>query len=389
MDRRLRPLAARVAAVVALAALYLAAPAAALAFASASPAPTPAESAPAADGDASELITFGIAPASAGRPDARSYVAVTAPPGSVVYDDVAVLNQSDVPLDLAVYPADAVNDAAGALGLPPRAQAPGEAGGWIGLGASAVSVPAQSTEAGIGFVVVPVTITIPLDAEPGDHVAGVVAAITTEGEAGANTPAISLEQRTGARIYITVDGPTKAGLTVTGVRGVYTPGRALGLAGAGRMTVTYTLTNTGNIRLGVEPAARVSSLFGLLAQSADGARVDELLPGSSVEQSIVVDDVWPLVLDSVTVSAPAVAAIGRDDPGIATATGSAFVWAIPWALLAILVLLVGGWLLLRRRRSRARTGGGRHSGGGTPAAPSAPAELPVTSPVLRETQVVP
>lgn len=380
MARRPSLRAARVAAVVALAALCATAPTAAQAVVpSATPAPSPSASAPAPAASGSPLVTFGIAPASAGRPDSRSYVAVMAPPGSVLYDDIAVLNQSDVPLDLDVYPADAVNDAAGALALPARAQALSGAGAWLTLGASAVSVPAQSTKAGIGFVVVPVTITIPADAEPGDHVAGVVAAMTTKGDGGTDTPTIDLEQRTGARVYITVDGPVKPGLVVTSVSADYTPGRALGVAGAGTMTVTYTLKNTGNVRLGVEPAVRVAGPFGLLPQSADGKKVDELLPGSSVEQTVTVDDVWPLVLESVTVSATAVAAIGRDDPGIGTVTGSTHAWAVPWAYLALLVLIAAGWWWLRRRRQRraaARRGRRSHARSAAPdtATPREPAD---------------
>jgi hypothetical protein len=161
------------------------------------------------------------------------------------------------------------------------------------------------------------------------------------------------------------------------------------------MTVTYTLKNTGNVRLGVEPAVRVTGPFGLLPQYADGKKADELLPGSSVEQTVAVDDVWPLVFESVTVSATAVASTGLDDPGIGTVTGSAHAWAVPWALLAIVLIVVGAWLLLRRRRQHRGTpsgGGGRHSGdgGGAPALPPTAAnEQPVTSTPLPEAQAVP
>lgn len=349
MYRHLSTVAVRAAAVVALGAALASGSTAAAG--AAAPAPTP-EASSQADAGTAPLVTFGISPASGGRPDTRSYVALTAPPGSVVYDDIAVLNQSDVPLDLDVYAADVANDKAGTLGLPARSVAPSRAGSWLTLGASTVSVAPQSTTDGIGFVVVPVTITIPADAEPGDHVAGVVAAMTTQGAGGANSPAVDLEQRTGARIYVTVDGPLEPGLAVTDVHAGYDAGRALGVAGPGALTVTYTLTNTGNVRYGVEPSVRASGPFGLLARTADGTKVDELLPGASVEQTVAVPEVWPLVIESVTVSAAAVSTLGRDDPGIGTVTGSTRAWAVPWPLLVLVVLLLSAWLVVRRRRRR-------------------------------------
>ena len=322
----------------------------------------------------SDLVTFGISPASAGRPDSRSFVALTAPPGSVVQDDIAVLNQSDVPLDLDVYATDAINDPNGSISLPDRADAPRLAGSWLTLGAPSAHVPAQSSTDGIGFVDVPVTITIPVDAEPGDHVAAVVAALTVQGDGAADSPAIKLEQRTGARIYITVDGPTKAGVTVSDVHAVYQQADVAGLAGLGSMRVSYTLTNSGNLRIGVAPTVQASGPFGALARSADGVTIDELLPGASVEQVVTVPGVAPLLLDSVSVSATALAVPGRDAPGIAPAHASTFTWAVPWAFLALLALLVGGGLLLRHRRRSARTP--------PPASPSTPEPAVSTTPVV-------
>jgi hypothetical protein len=304
-----------------------------------------AEAAPPPD----ELVTFGIAPASGGRPDERSYVTVTAPPGSVLYDDVAIVNQSDVPLTLDVYAADAVNDAEGGLQLVPRAQARSESATWIELGQTTVDVAAQARTTGPGYTVVPVTITIPADAEPGDNLAAIVVSMTAEGRPGENTPAIDLEQRAGARIYVTVAGDIRPGLTIAGVKARYVAGGAFG---SGTLEVSYTLVNSGNVRFGVEPSVRATGPFGLGARDADGRKIDELLPGSQVEQSVTLTGVWPMLFQNVTVSATPVATVGRDDPGLGTVSASVWTWAWSWiALIVVAVVAAAVALYVRRRRS--------------------------------------
>lgn len=143
----------------------------------------------AAADDPPALASFGISGAADGAPDQRSSLNVTAAPGSVLHDFVAILNQTDAQIDLEVYATDALNTADGAVGLPDRATAPTDAGSWVSLGATSVQVPGQSS-AGIGYVVVPVTVSIPADAEPGSHLAGVVASLTSSGTAtgGGRTP---------------------------------------------------------------------------------------------------------------------------------------------------------------------------------------------------------
>ena len=306
MARRLSVRAARVTALGALTvglALVLA-PAAAVAAVTASGVPSQSPTSIATEEVTPELATFGLTSASGGAIDNRSFLALTAPPGSVIYDSVAVVNQSNAPIDLALYSADAQNAADGAIGLPDRTVTPSDAGAWITVGASTVTVPPQSSS-GIGYTVVPITITVPADAEPGDHVAGVVTSLTAAGNAagGDQSATINLEQRVGLRVYITVDGPIRAGLAITDVHAVYHQADAFGLAGAGSATVTYRLTNSGNTRLTVQPTIVASGLFGQVETGARGDLIDELLPKASVMQTVEFTRLWPVFLDRVSVSA--------------------------------------------------------------------------------------
>lgn len=374
MSRRLVR-AAQVAALVALASGWALAGTPAAMAASPKPSPSPSASAPAGGDGAGdpELATFGLAAASGDKPDQRGWVELSAAAGSVIYDGVAVVNQSNQPLSLDVYSADAQNAADGSLGLPDRTVKPTDAGSWIAVGASKVTVPPQSST-GVGYVIVPVSITIPTDAEPGEHVAGVVASLTAKGSAtnGQQTTDLNLEQRVGLRFYVTVAGDLHPGLRVSGVRATYHPAATYGLGGLGSATVTYTLTNTGNTRVAVDATASASGLFGIGKASASGPRIEELLPKASVTQTVEIRSVWPLLLDYVQVTAKAtVPGKGATTAGIGTPSSSTWMWAIPWPYLAVIVLAALTWWWLRRRAQQRGAGRGRHSHG-TPAPSTTP-----------------
>jgi len=335
----------------------------------AAPKPSP-QPTPTGDG----RVTFGITTASAGTADDRGFISLSAPPGAVVFDHVAVVNFSDTPLDIDLYAADVANAADGSLGVAGRADPKQLAGSWVTLDVPTVNLPAQSTAKGPGLAVVPVTITIPQDAEPGDHLAAVLSSLTTQGKPGQNTPAINLENRVGVRVYVTVQGDIRPGLTVTGVHTHFVAG---GPFGPGTLEVEYTLTNSGNVRYGVEPSVRATGPFGIAPHNADGKKIDELLPHASVTQTVTLPGVFPLLLENVTVSATAVASVmGATDPGLGTVKATSWTWLWSWLLL-VLLLLVGAlvaWREVRRRRRRPGVwgppaglwGAAPTPGGGTP-----------------------
>ncbi|WP_448062567.1 COG1470 family protein [Cellulomonas hominis] len=332
----------------------------ALAATPAPPAPTQGGEQQDAATDGQDLVSFGIAPAGAERPDGRPYLSFSAAPGSTIYDHVAVLNQADQPLSLEVYSGDVIQADAG-LSVLPRDDDNVDAGSWITVdGPGDLEVPAQTPDTGVGYVIVPFTVTIPANAEPGDHLGGIVASLVTTGEGGDNSPTIRLDQRVAARVYIRVDGELAPGLVV---RDLTADWQAGSLIGTGSVAVTYTLQNTGNVRMAVEPTARVAGPYGLLSRSTAGDRVDDLLPGASVEQSVTVDDVWPLGRERVTVSAPTLASSVGEDPGLGTITASTHVWALPWIVVAVVLLLVVLGVLRLVRRRRRRAGRGRDAGG--------------------------
>lgn len=308
------------------------------------------------DGGGDGRVTFGMTTASGGTADDRGFIAVDAPPGSVLFDNVAVVNVSDAPLDVDLYSADVINTEDGELDAGGRGDPKTLAGAWLTLGGDKASLPAQSSKSGPGLSVVPVTINIPKDAEPGDHLAAVLSSVTAQGRAGENTPAVDLEHRVGVRVYVRVQGDIRAGLTITDVTAHFLAGGAFG---AGKLQVQYTLTNSGNVRYGLNPSVRASGIFGLMPHTADGAPIEELLPHSVVKQTVTVEGVVPLLLQNVVVSATAVAARGAEDPGIGTVRASTWTWIWSWLVLVIFLVVaaIATTVVLRRRRNRPGTWG--------------------------------
>lgn len=319
------------------------------------------------------LVTFGIGPAGPERPDQRPYLEYGVQPGSVVLDNVAVVNQSEVPLTLAVYPGDAVNSEGGGLDITQRAQRNQDLGSWVTLGKAVargtldptsrsqttVTVPPQSARTGRGTVIVPVRIAVPADAAPGDHVGGIATALLSRG-ANPTSQNIDLEQRVVARVYVRVAGPLAPGLSVEVLDADYAGGPGLGTAGTVR--ITYRITNSGNVRLGAASRVDVRGPFGFAGRSVESETVGELVPGGSAVLTATVPDVRPLIRTSARVVVRAVPAPGAELPDTAVVTARISLWSVTWQLAVVLgVLLVLVVLLLLRRRWRRRRGArGRH-----------------------------
>lgn len=306
-------------------------------------------------------VTFGVQPATASHPDSRPNLSYGVTPGSTVRDHVAILNFSSAPLTLSVYATDAINTSGGGFGLLTGGKQPKDAGAWTSVdgrragGSTTVHVPARHTS-GAGFVLLPVVVHVPAGAEPGDHVGGVVAVLSTVGTNTQGTK-VRLDQRVATRLFIRVAGRAKAALAIERLTASYHPG---GLTlGKGTVTVAYTVHNTGNVSLGARQSVHVSGLFGAAGSTPAVAEIPLLLPGASVRESVEVRGVLPLVRLSATVTLRPTHPVGAVDPGLATQiAASVSFWAVPWALLILLLAAIagGGWWWRRRRSAGSPAG---------------------------------
>ncbi|MGN9779678.1 WxL protein peptidoglycan domain-containing protein [Micromonospora sp. H33] len=303
------------------------------------PAP-PASSAPSA-------VTWGVAPSSAKGPNGRPAFTYKLDPGATLTDYVAVTNHSARPLTLNLYASDAFTTAQGGFDLLAGGQQPTDVGAWVRLTQRSVTIPSTSR------LNVPFTLTVPNNATPGDHAGGIVASLaTTTADAQGNQ--VAVDHRVGARIYLRVTGELQPALTVENLRVRHT-GSHNPLAG-GTLTATFTVHNTGNVRLTGRPTLGAAGPFGLGRRSGDPAALPEILPGGELTTTVRMTGVPPL-FRLIASAAVTPAAVGDQvlDPPPQGDTAQVTVWAVPWPQLALLALLaLAVWALVAARRRRAR-----------------------------------
>ncbi|MBU8861545.1 MULTISPECIES: DUF916 domain-containing protein [unclassified Micromonospora] len=299
-----------------------------------SPAPSPA------------AATWGVAPSTARGPNGRPAFSYKLDPGAILTDYVGVTNHSSRPLTLNLYASDAVTTTRGGFDLLAAGQKPTDVGSWVRLPRRTVTIPSASR------LDVPFTLTVPRNATPGDHAGGIVASLTDVGS-DARGNRVAVDHRVGARIYLRVTGELQPTLTIQDLRVRHT-GSLNPLTG-GTVTATFTVRNTGNVRLAGQPVLGVAGPFGQARRSVTGAALPEILPGGELTTTVRMLGVPPLfrLTADATVTPVAVGDQVLDPPPRASTARTA-VWAVPWPQLALLALLaLAGWALIATRRRRA------------------------------------
>lgn len=285
-------------------------------------------------------LTWSVQPANQQGPDGRRFVAHTLDPGQVVTERLAVRNFSDRTAVFALKAADGYLTDKGRFNMLPSNQASVDGGTWISV-QQTVSVGAKQTK------VVPFTITVPRDARPGDHPAGIAATVTATGGT------VAVESRVGFRVMMRVSGTVTAALTVDDLTAAYR--HSWNPFAAGSVRVRYTTRNDGSVA--VTGAGRVTTgELGGLTDSGARADVEQTLPGGSRRVDVRVGGVWGLGPLRTTVDlTPAVLDGDTSGAEIRPASATVTVWAVPWAQLLLAALLVAAVLAVRaisRRRRR-------------------------------------
>ncbi|WP_423464979.1 WxL protein peptidoglycan domain-containing protein [Promicromonospora sp. MS192] len=294
----------------------------------------------AAEGDA---VTWSVRPGDENGEDGRAWVEWEADPGQSRTEHMVVTNHGDETVEFRLSSADGYFTETGRFNMLPSDQESVAAGRWIELPES-VTVPGGAAE------VVPFTVTVPDDAEPGDHAAGVAASVhsTGGGEVG-------VESRVGFRVMTRVTGELDPSLGLA-ASASYT-GRPNPFE-AGVVEVAYALRNTGNMRLNARPEITLSGPFGLRDRTVQGAEIVEIAPGQTRHGTVRLTEAWPLGAYDVTVVAqPVPVSDELSFGGVEPASARTTVLAMPWPQLLVLLLaaLLATWSALHRRRGRRRT----------------------------------
>jgi hypothetical protein len=303
---------------------------------------------------AAKKATFGIGPANAKGLDGRPYLSFLASPGSRLTDRIAVLNLGIKKVTLNLYVADAVVGTDGAFGYLARSAPRTDAATWI-----TPETPGRSATVTLGprgRAVIPMSLTVPANASPGDHAAGIILSLTSRVTSSAGER-VDFEQRVALRTFIRISGPLHPQLTVENLTARY--GGTLNPIRGGAVTVHYRVHNTGNVRLGARQTVTIS---GLLATRHPGKALPDvplLLPGSSFDVTTTVHGVLPQLRLTAQVKLFPLTVAGDVNPGLPPQfSGQTSLWAIPWGLgivigaVFLLVVIALLWRRLRRRRSK-------------------------------------
>ena len=253
-------------------------------------------------------------------------------------------------MKLRIDAADLTNTTTGALAVSLNSAEPVDAGAWVELkkaGTVVRSLLARSMaqvrwscRSGSTFLGTP---------SPGDHAGAIVATLTTTGD-NAEGKVVQLDQRVAVRMFVRVAGPVQPGLAVenfaAGYEGTLNP------FGQGTGVITYTVRNTGNIRLAATQSLTVTGLLGTKAAVAP-EDLPLILPGTSVDVSVRVEHVTPTVWETAAVIVtPRPPDAGTSD-STAPVVASAGFLAIPWTLLFLLFCCFGAMVVALRLQTEA------------------------------------
>ena len=330
-----------------------------------------------AEGD----VTWSVQPANTLN-GTRTQFEYSTDPGTQVVDYIVVSNLGETSAQFAIYATDATNDVdTGAFGLLPSDEPPTDLGAWITMDVESITIePGQKST-------IPFNLLIPSDATPGDHVAGIIASITSSTESEGTT--VNLEQRVGARMYLRVSGDVAASAEISGVTTSFTP--ELNPFAFGQMTVDYSVSNTGNVRMDVNQQVRITGPFGIPLAELRPEPLSELLPRQTVNVSTEIPQIAALFLafsditvepgplgtaeasgdegaeenpapqatdatpEAASTSAPPIDASNLDDTvDFVAVNASSTAFAISWTLLALIVVVSSVALLAVRYVSNTR-----------------------------------
>ncbi|MFC3494708.1 WxL protein peptidoglycan domain-containing protein [Glycomyces rhizosphaerae] len=297
--------------------------------------------------------TWGVNPSGQDGPDGRAAFDLALDPGETVIDFVGVSNFSTEPITLRLYASDAYTTDTGAFDLLPADQEPVDVGSWIGFNEQTLTVPSETR------LDVPFALTVPADATPGDHVGGIVAAVTEATDA--NGTEMLVERRVGARVHLRVSGELDPNLAPDMEHVTYhydwNPVRP------GTTSFDYAVENAGNVRLQGELVARIAGPWGLLPREVVIAELPQILPGDRFEGTAEMDGVWPLArLEVELVVRPE--AVDEADAASRLASHSDIetLWAPPWPQAAVVAALASViWLLIKIRKLKRRNASGPNS----------------------------
>lgn len=186
-------------------------------------------------------------------------------PGEKVTDAVKVINSTDTPKKVIVYPTDALIASGGAFSCEQKEDELNDAGAWIAVEGMEVALEPYGTQN------VPFTIQLPSNAGVGEHNA-CIAIQALEAPVATGSKGVTLSFRSAIRVAITVPGDIRKELSLTSLAA-----EVLG----DKIIVRKTLKNSGNVSLDTNITVQLKPLLGGSLSEAGGQFV--VLPAQEAE----------------------------------------------------------------------------------------------------------
>lgn len=275
---------------------------------------------------------------------ARGNFTYDAVPGAVIQDSMIVVNTGTVALPLTAYAADAFTAASGEIDVLVDGTPSVDSGTWVSVSPTTLDLaPGQQAE-------VTFTISVPANARPGDHAAGIVTSLVSHD----TSQSLSVDRRLGTRINLRVAGTLAPAAAVSGVEAGYTP--SWNPFAPGTLTLTYSVQNSGNTRITGQESLAATGPVGLFGTTTAPAQLGEVIPGSTIEVRRELPAMslgW--LTGSVTVAPEGVGlGAGSVTPIVVDFSAPAIPWSLYALLLLVIAVVLTGVILIRRHERRAR-----------------------------------
>src|SRR5215469_5032129 len=286
------------------------------------------------------VITWSIVGATPRGPDGRyQFVYNNIKPGTVIKDWVEIYNRSTRSAAFELYGTDASGTTLGnSLVYLEPSQKPADIGKWTTVYASNTqpnAAQASYVMPGQSGVIEPFTITVPQDATPGDHTGGLMFQVGVP-RVEANGNVVTTYSRIALPIELRVTGPLHSGLQVQSISTSFN--NSVNPFGPGSATISYSVFNSGNVRMSGTQVLKVTGPFGISAV-INPKKLPTILPGDSVRITATVGGLYPAGPFSVTATATPAWPKSAVQANLAmkTVDGSASFFAVPWSLLGLLI----------------------------------------------------
>ena len=252
--------------------------------------------------------------------------------GQTKTDAIKVINNKPETVVLKLLTLDAISTPDGSFALAPDDVSQKEVGNWIKLALTEIELAPKSEK------LVPFTVTIPKDADVGDHMGG-IAMQELDADKPIQGTGFKIITRVGVRMYITVPGEVRKESNLTRFDYRIEPNNTKtlwkDLLDINKRTYFFVgVQNKGNVKIAPRISLELRNLFGQKVFSVQNRDIGGVFQRSENNENAIIWDKMPIFgryTATVDVSFP--------DQGLSNQTKEIVIWAFPYRAIFLLVII--------------------------------------------------